>query len=167
MAFSKLLNTPRRPKQSAGGGEDYQRRRAAPAPRTVWTSKVAARPPPSRDAPPPRTPAAHSRPPSRRFRPPHPTPRRARGLPAAAALVVGQSGPGDATVRQEAVARATHPLPHRPPDRGPAQRRCAPAPASCPHPSRLRPPGRLPSAGAPGSGAPRARGRPARLTYQE
>ncbi|XP_032351904.1 vegetative cell wall protein gp1-like [Camelus ferus] len=36
----------------------------------------------------------------------------------------------------------------------PPQRGCAPAPASCPHPSLLRPSGHLPSPGAPGSRAP-------------
>lgn len=50
------------------------------------------------------------------------------GLPAAAAFVVRLSGPGDATGRQEAVAKATLPLP-----------RCPPRP-------RLRPEGRRPHA---------------------
>lgn len=167
VAFSKLPKTPRGPDRAreagraTGGGGRHQTRGLF----RLQKSQRGHRPPGMpRPGPPRGRPVAASVP------PPLPHPHGAPGLPAAAAFVVGQSGLGDATVLPEAVARATLPLPRRPPDRGPPsspRRGGAPAPASCPHPSRLRPPGRLPSPGDPGSGAPTARGRPARLTYQE
>ncbi|XFF83207.1 hypothetical protein AB1E18_009426 [Capra hircus] len=113
---------------SAGGGEGDRRRRAAPDPRAVSTSKVAARPPPSRNAPPRPTP----RPPSRRFRTPSaPPPPRRPGAP-------GRSRLCGRTVW----ARGCH----RPPrGRGPGHAP-APAPPAGPRAPILSPEGRRPRA---------------------
>lgn len=158
--LSKRALGPRRPGRGRRWTGD-ERRCVAPAPPLLGLQKslrCGRRPP--RNGPAPAHPAAaHPGPQSRRFRPP---PCGSRGLPAAVAFVGRLSGPGDATDRQETVAKATLP-------------RCPPRP-------RLRPEGLRPSARIlpvsallaafplPGTrvrGTPSACGRRTRLTYQE